>query len=157
MAENSSRHFQQASVVPFRIRDGVTEVLLITSRKRKDWILPKGIVEPGQTPQEAAAMEALEEAGVAQPVVRLTQARRRAGEAGVGRVIAEVAVADADRETAASALRDLAEGTGDEGAAEAGGDSDAGRGGRELPPPEARGAGRTLWVATRVVSEDVVP
>jgi 8-oxo-dGTP pyrophosphatase MutT (NUDIX family) len=40
------------------------EILLITSRKRKRWIIPKGIIEPGLSPQASAAKEAFEEAGV---------------------------------------------------------------------------------------------
>lgn len=41
------------------------EVLLITSMKRRRWIVPKGIIEPGLTAAASAAREALEEAGVA--------------------------------------------------------------------------------------------
>ena len=51
---------------------------------------------------------ALEDGGVAEADVRLTQARARAGQAGIGRVIAEVAVADADIGAAEEALRALA-------------------------------------------------
>lgn len=39
-------------------------ILLITSRKGKRWIIPKGIVEPNLTAAESAAKEALEESGV---------------------------------------------------------------------------------------------
>ncbi|WP_420636954.1 M14 family metallopeptidase [Candidatus Palauibacter sp.] len=53
---------------------------------------------------------ALEDGGVTEADVRLTQARARAGQAGVGRVIAEVAVADADLGAAEEALRALAAG-----------------------------------------------
>ncbi|WP_425153899.1 cellulose biosynthesis cyclic di-GMP-binding regulatory protein BcsB [Candidatus Palauibacter sp.] len=53
---------------------------------------------------------ALEDGGIAEVDVRLTQARARAGQAGVGRVIAEVAVADADVGAAEEALRALAGG-----------------------------------------------
>ena len=38
--------------------------MLITSRKKKKWIIPKGIVEPYMTPQLSAAQEAFEEAGL---------------------------------------------------------------------------------------------
>ena len=38
--------------------------MLITSRRRGRWVLPKGIVEPGLTPEESAAKEAGEEAGI---------------------------------------------------------------------------------------------
>ncbi len=54
----------QVAVVPFRrASDGRLEVLLVTSRAGR-WIVPKGLVDPGDTPLEAAAAEAHEEAGV---------------------------------------------------------------------------------------------
>ena len=53
----------QAACVPFRRAGDGYEVLLITNRKGK-WGLPKGIVDEGETPQETAAKEALEEAGI---------------------------------------------------------------------------------------------
>ncbi len=56
--------------------------------------------------------ETLEAGGVADAAVRLTQARVRAGQAGVGRVIAEIEVDEAQLGTAAELLRGLA--TGDE-------------------------------------------
>ena len=36
---------------------------MVTSRRRKRWILPKGWPEAGRTPSQAAAQEAWEEAG----------------------------------------------------------------------------------------------
>ena len=57
-------HYEQSAVIPYRWRDGEVELLLITSRRRKRWVLPKGIREPYLTPAESAAREALEEAGV---------------------------------------------------------------------------------------------
>ena len=53
----------QAACVPFRGGGGGYEILLITNRKGK-WGLPKGIVDAGETPQQTAAKEAFEEAGV---------------------------------------------------------------------------------------------
>ncbi len=53
----------QAACVPYRRAADAYEVLLITNRKGK-WGLPKGIVDAGETPQETAAKEALEEAGI---------------------------------------------------------------------------------------------
>ena len=38
--------------------------MLITSRKRKRWVIPKGVKEPGLSAADSAAREALEEAGV---------------------------------------------------------------------------------------------
>jgi 8-oxo-dGTP pyrophosphatase MutT (NUDIX family) len=51
-------------VIPYRIRDGKIEVMLITSSTRKRWIIPKGMIEPDMTPQDSAAKEAWEEAGI---------------------------------------------------------------------------------------------
>lgn len=51
---------RQAAAIP--IRDG--EVCLVTSRSGRRWVFPKGCVEPGQTPHDAARVEAWEEAGL---------------------------------------------------------------------------------------------
>jgi phosphohistidine phosphatase SixA/8-oxo-dGTP pyrophosphatase MutT (NUDIX family) len=56
--------YGQSAALPFRWRGEELEVLLITTRGGKRWIVPKGIVEPGLSPQASAANEALEEAGV---------------------------------------------------------------------------------------------
>ncbi len=52
--------YRQSAVVP--IVDG--KIVMITSRRKKRWIVPKGIVEPNMSPAESAAQEALEEAGL---------------------------------------------------------------------------------------------
>ncbi|RME15090.1 MAG: NUDIX domain-containing protein [Alphaproteobacteria bacterium] len=54
----------QFGALPWRIRNGKVEILLITSRRTHRWILPKGWPMHGATPGEAAAKEAWEEAGV---------------------------------------------------------------------------------------------
>lgn len=54
----------QAAALPWRLRDGKIEVLLITSRQTGRWIVPKGWIEPGEPPHEAALREAREEAGI---------------------------------------------------------------------------------------------
>ncbi|MCI2398893.1 NUDIX hydrolase [Aliiroseovarius subalbicans] len=54
----------QFGVLCYRIRDGKVEVLLITTRGRGRWIIPKGWPMDGETPAGAAATEAWEEAGV---------------------------------------------------------------------------------------------
>lgn len=56
--------YKQSGVIPMRIKDGELEILLITSRKRLRWVIPKGIVEPNMTPRESAEKEAFEEAGL---------------------------------------------------------------------------------------------
>ncbi len=57
-------YYKQSAVIPYRYTNDKLEILLITSRKRKRWIIPKGIIEPNLTPQESALKEAIEEAGV---------------------------------------------------------------------------------------------
>ena len=56
-------HIQYAALPWRKAGDGV-EILLITSRNTKRWIVPKGWPLVGRTPGESAAQEALEEAGV---------------------------------------------------------------------------------------------
>ena len=56
--------YSQSAVIPFGWRDDVLEVLMISSRKRKRWVIPKGVKEPGLSARESAAKEALEEAGI---------------------------------------------------------------------------------------------
>jgi 8-oxo-dGTP pyrophosphatase MutT (NUDIX family) len=55
----------QYGALPYRVQaDAMLEVLLITSRETKRWIIPKGWPIDGLEPGEAAAREAYEEAGV---------------------------------------------------------------------------------------------
>lgn len=55
---------RQAGAIPYALVDGQVAVLLITSRRTGRWIFPKGGLMEGLDPHEAAAQEALEEAGV---------------------------------------------------------------------------------------------
>lgn len=56
---------QQASAIPFRWKDGQLEVCLITARRNPHkWIVPKGLIEEGDTPGQTALKEAQEEAGL---------------------------------------------------------------------------------------------
>lgn len=55
---------RQYAALPYRVVDGAPQVLLITSRETKRWILPKGRPEKRLMPFEVAAAEAFEEAGV---------------------------------------------------------------------------------------------
>ena len=57
-------NFNQSGVVPYRKKENEYEVLLITSIKKKKWIIPKGYVEFNLTPFESAKKEAYEEAGI---------------------------------------------------------------------------------------------
>lgn len=54
----------QFGALCWRIRKDRVQVLLVQTRRRKRWILPKGWPMEGQTPAKAAATEAYEEAGI---------------------------------------------------------------------------------------------
>lgn len=56
--------YNQSGVIPFKIEENEIKVLLITSRKKRKWIIPKGIVEPHLSALQSARKEAEEEAGV---------------------------------------------------------------------------------------------
>ena len=72
MRQKADWWYNQSGVIAYRLKrknesdleSSQCEILLITSRKRKRWGIPKGIVEPGMSPQTSAAKEAFEEAGV---------------------------------------------------------------------------------------------
>ncbi len=64
MSQPPEWFYNQSAVIPYRIKKGQVKVLLITSRKRKRWIIPKGIIEPNMTAAESAMHEAWEEAGI---------------------------------------------------------------------------------------------
>lgn len=56
---------QQYGVLPWRIdRRGNLRVMLITSRRRTRWIVPRGWPVKGRAPFMSAALEAFEEAGI---------------------------------------------------------------------------------------------
>lgn len=55
----------QHGALPYRVgRDGAVEILLVTSRQTRRWIIPKGWPIKGLKPAKSAAREAYEEAGV---------------------------------------------------------------------------------------------
>jgi len=60
-AKRESR--SQFAALPFRVVDDGVQVLLVTSRRTRRWILPKGWPEDAMTPAQIAAKEAWEEAG----------------------------------------------------------------------------------------------
>ncbi|MEJ2425335.1 MAG: histidine phosphatase family protein [Candidatus Thiodiazotropha sp.] len=64
MRERPAYYYRQSAVIPYRMRQGKVEFLVIGSQKQKHWVVPKGIVEPGMSLQDSAAKEALEEAGI---------------------------------------------------------------------------------------------
>jgi 8-oxo-dGTP pyrophosphatase MutT (NUDIX family) len=56
--------FEQSAIIPYKIEDGELKILLITSIRKKKWIIPKGFIEFNLSPFESAKKEAFEEAGV---------------------------------------------------------------------------------------------
>lgn len=57
-------YYTQSAALPYRHHKGAVQILLVTSSGGTKWVIPKGICEPGLTPQASAEKEALEEAGV---------------------------------------------------------------------------------------------
>ncbi len=51
-------------IIPFDVKDNLTALLFVTSMTRGRWILPKGKIKPGESPQETCHREGFEEAGV---------------------------------------------------------------------------------------------
>lgn len=64
LVKAGKERMNQVAALPFRIVDGAVEVLLVTSRETKRWLIPKGWPMKGRKPHKAAAREAEEEAGV---------------------------------------------------------------------------------------------
>jgi len=64
MKTRPSWFYKQSAVIPYRTVATKLEILLVTSRRKRRWIIPKGIIDPGTTAVESACKEAYEEAGV---------------------------------------------------------------------------------------------
>ena len=65
LQDNTKRDVRtQFAALCYRMVKGKPEVLLVTSRRTKRWIIPKGWPMDGKTPGESALTEAWEEAGV---------------------------------------------------------------------------------------------
>jgi 8-oxo-dGTP pyrophosphatase MutT (NUDIX family) len=56
--------FQQVGVIAVRSEREHLQVCLIRKKDSESWGIPKGFVDPGDTPEEAAVNEAEEEAGL---------------------------------------------------------------------------------------------
>jgi len=54
----------QSAALAYCFEGGTPKVLMVTSRGRGRWVLPKGRIDEGQTAKQAAAAEAFEEAGI---------------------------------------------------------------------------------------------
>jgi phosphohistidine phosphatase len=68
---------RQAAVIPYRIRKERIEVALVTTSNGKRWIVPKGSIDEGERPRDAAIREAEEEAGLRGVVTRTPLGRYR--------------------------------------------------------------------------------
>ncbi len=58
------RECEQVAAICYRVRGSEIEILLVRTRGSGRWTFPKGSAEPGLTHAQAAALEAVEEAGV---------------------------------------------------------------------------------------------
>jgi len=54
----------QYAALPYRLQGRQLQIMLITSRGTRRWVIPKGWPIDGLKPQDAAAQEAREEAGI---------------------------------------------------------------------------------------------
>lgn len=59
-----SSETRQVAALPWRHSAGGVEIMMITSRETRRWVIPKGNRMAGKTDAEAAVIEAYEEAGV---------------------------------------------------------------------------------------------
>jgi 8-oxo-dGTP pyrophosphatase MutT (NUDIX family) len=65
MSKQKTDDHVQYAALPFRMgADGRPQILLLTSRETKRWVIPKGWPMRGKKPREVAAQEAFEEAGL---------------------------------------------------------------------------------------------
>ena len=62
-----------AGGVAFRWRDSEPELVIVSVKPKMRWQLPKGIVDPGETPQITAVREVREEAGVETDLMALIE------------------------------------------------------------------------------------
>jgi 8-oxo-dGTP pyrophosphatase MutT (NUDIX family) len=70
MAKHEPKGDRQYAVLPWRIGEsGEREIMLLTSRETRRWVIPKGWPMKGKKPAQAAAQEAYEEAGLIGEIV----------------------------------------------------------------------------------------
>ena len=68
MPRTRNEHSSGGAVISFR--EGVPHVALIATRKKTRWGLPKGAVAAGETSEQAALREVLEETGLSASIVK---------------------------------------------------------------------------------------
>ncbi len=64
------RWLRQVAALPYRQRNATVELLLVTSRNTRRFLIPKGWPVKGKSDQHAAGVEAKQEAGVVGPLDR---------------------------------------------------------------------------------------
>ena len=64
MKTSTAARVLQAAAIPYRWNRSRLEIAMVTRRQGNRWTLPKGHVEPGESPRESARREATEEAGL---------------------------------------------------------------------------------------------
>lgn len=62
-----------AGGVAFRWRNSTPEIAIVSVKPKLRWQLPKGIVDPGESPQVTAVREVREEAGVETDLIKLIE------------------------------------------------------------------------------------
>ena len=60
----SGQRRRQVAALPWRATSGSLEILLVSSRETRRWVIPKGWPMKGKADHQAAAQEAYEEAGL---------------------------------------------------------------------------------------------
>ena len=65
----SEPEFSHAGGLVVRNDTGVDRFLLVRSRDKRHWVLPKGHIDPGESAEQTAAREVREEAGVVAEIV----------------------------------------------------------------------------------------
>ena len=56
--------YKQSAVIPYVLEEDSCTIVLVTNNSKRSWIYPKGVIEKDMSPEDSAAKEALEEAGV---------------------------------------------------------------------------------------------
>lgn len=64
VARSERSETRQIGALPWRVGENGRQILMVTSRETRRWVIPKGGRMSGKTDAEAAAIEAMEEAGV---------------------------------------------------------------------------------------------
>ena len=64
LARTETSETRQVAALPWRQGENGVEVMMITSRETRRWVIPKGGRMVGKTDPQAAAQEAYEEAGI---------------------------------------------------------------------------------------------